>query len=386
MINKKLGYYVVDQSEFDSKIQACIYATTNNKDVKWVFNKEIFDRYSWHIEPELTLDQLYDKRARELREKYDYILISYSGGADSHNLLMSFIRQSLYVDEIIINTVEKGSKKNIILSSRNTAAEDALLTEHHLQALPRIREIQKLCPNTKINVLDLTDYLFDMFDNSGDASWILNKREKLNPINVTRFNYLYFSEIRKQFDRDKKIAVVLGVEKPRIYINSDNVIYTRFTDGAANIVSVISDHMREYPNATIEYFYWSPDATDIICKQVHIVKKWLNLRPENQTLWMGRNLTNEVYRLHHERIYRTLLYTTWNSNWFQADKAIKDWYTEFDNWFIEGHKGTQHYNIWSEGLKFVEHHASKYIKYADGIPDGLTMFFQDHRVCNLNEH
>ena len=60
MINKKLGYYTVGDVEFDSKIKACIYAQTNNQDVVWHFNNEIFEKYSWHIEPEKSLDELYD--------------------------------------------------------------------------------------------------------------------------------------------------------------------------------------------------------------------------------------------------------------------------------------------------------------------------------------
>lgn len=384
MIDKKLGFYICNNIEFDSKIQACVYGTANDKDVAWNFNKEAFNSYNWSAEPELTLDQLYDKRARELRETYDYIIVSYSGGADSHNLLMSFIRQNLHVDEIVVNTMEKGDVnfKNIKIE---TSSSSAPATEHVLQTIPRLKEISNLCPNTKINVLDLTDYLLESFKNVGDASWVLNKREKLNPINVTRFNYLYFSEIRKKFDKDKKIAVVLGVEKPRVYIHSKtDDIYVRFTDGAANIVGVIADHMKEYPNATIEYFYWSPEGADIICKQAHLIKKWLTLNPVNKPLWYGDKLTNEVYRLVHERVYRNLLYTTWNNDWFQADKAIKDWHTEFDDWFIKGYNGTIHYNIWSEGLKYVETYAHKFLKYSDGQADGLKMFFQDHKVINLN--
>lgn len=385
MIDKKLGFYKVGNIEFESKIQACMYATENDRDVIWDFNKKFFDTFNWEVEPELSLDSLYDLRARQLREKYDYIVISYSGGADSHNLTMSFIRQGLHIDEIVVNTMEKGDSNFKHTNSYNYSASSAPASEHILQTIPRLEEIRQLCPKTKINVLDLTDYLFDNFKNVGDASWVINKREKLNPINATRFNYLYFSEIRKRFDKDKKIAVILGVEKPRVYIHSKtNDIYVRFTDGAANIVGVISEHTKEYPNATIEYFYWSPDAANIICKQVHLIKKWLTLNQSQQQLWYGNKLTNETYRLVHERVYRTLLYTTWDKDWFQADKAIKDWYTEFDDWFLTGHCNTVQYNVWKEGLSYVEQHAKKFIKYSEGTADGLQMFFQDHKVTNLN--
>ena len=110
MINKKLGYYTVGDVEFDSKIKACIYAQTNNQDVVWHFNNEIFEKYSWHIEPEKSLDELYDLRARQLRESYDYIMLSFSGGSDSNQIAESFMRQGLLIDEIIVNTMEKANQ------------------------------------------------------------------------------------------------------------------------------------------------------------------------------------------------------------------------------------------------------------------------------------
>ena len=75
-INKKLGYYICDNLEFDSKIRACVHAVEHAKPVTWVFNNDEFNKYDWKVEPELSLDQLYDQRARQLREQYDYIILS----------------------------------------------------------------------------------------------------------------------------------------------------------------------------------------------------------------------------------------------------------------------------------------------------------------------
>jgi hypothetical protein len=91
MINKKLGYYNCDGLEFESKIQAFFHSLKTNKPVEWIFNDFEFNLHDWLNEPLESLDQLYDKRARELREKYDYLILSYSGGSDSHQILMSFI-------------------------------------------------------------------------------------------------------------------------------------------------------------------------------------------------------------------------------------------------------------------------------------------------------
>jgi hypothetical protein len=381
MINKKLGYYTVDQLEFDSKIQACLYANKTNQEVKWHFNEKIFESYNWSVEPELTLDQLYDRRTRQLREEYDYIIVSYSAGADSHNIIESFLRQGLHIDELIINTMEKGSSKTTVIDPNVKNAENAA-SEHYLQTLPRLKEIQNRAPKTKITILDLTDYLLESWLSIGDARWVMDKREGLNPLNVTRFNYIHFSDVRKQFDKDKKIGLILGVEKPRTFIHSNNKFYIRFTDRATNIIT-IAEHIEEYTNSVVEYFYWSPDSCDILCKQAHVIKKWLEANPQYQHLWFHKNMTADTFRLIHERMLRTLVYTTWDDNWFQSNKATKDWYSEFDSWFIEGHKGSRQHDIWLEGINYVRDHATNFINREHGYDDGLKIFAYNFPVGEM---
>ena len=88
-----------------------------------------------------------------------------------------------------------------------------------------------------------------------------------------------------------------------------------------------------------------------------------------------------VFRMKHERILRNLIYTTWNDSWYQADKAVKDWYSEFDEWFYSGFKDTKAYNIWQEGLIYLENNLDQYIQRdAQGRADGLTFFIKSYRV------
>lgn len=384
-MNRKLGYYTVDNLEFDSKIQACIHAAKQNKEVVWHFNDYEFKNYNWQIEPTETLDQLYDRRSKDLREKYDYIIISYSGGADSHNIVSSFIRQNLHIDEIIVNTMESGNKNFTVIDKNNKRPENAA-AEHQLQTIPRLQEIQKLCPHTKITVLDLTDYLFKSWFETGDASWVFDKREGLNPLNVTRFNYIHFSEVRKQFDKDKKIALILGVEKPITLINENNKFYIRFVDRATNIIT-ISEHIKEYTNAVVEYFYWSPDSLDILCKQAHVIKRWVEMDLARQKLWYYKNFYNpKVFRTVHERILRTLIYSTWDDTWYQADKATRDWYSEFDSWFINGLAGSKQHHIWKEGIKYVEDNAGKFLNVSSGVADGLKVYSKHYLVGKMAAH
>jgi hypothetical protein len=379
---KNTGHYMVDNIPFESKIQACIFASRHNKEVIWDFNNNAFNAYNWTIEPDMSLDALYDKRSRELREKYDYIILSYSAGADSHNILMSFIRQNLHIDEIIVNVMDKVTENFRVIDTRQTASWNAA-AEHDLQTVPRLKEIATIIPNTKITVLDMSNFIFDMFLEYNDASWVETRTEGLNPYNVTRYNYAYFKEVRNKFDKNKSIGLVFGSDKPRTFINKDNNFFIMFNDRAANLISV-ADNSQEYTNCEIELFYWSPDALDLLCKQAHVIKRWVEFNPDKKDSWI--NFSGEKFRLVHERLLRSILYSTWNDSWWQADKSVKEWDSEFDYFFTRKHKDSKSFQIWKEGINYVTKEASKYVRYVDGVPDGLNIFANYYKIGKVNFH
>jgi hypothetical protein len=385
LINKVLGYYTCDGLEFESKIQACFHSLKVNKPVDWVFNDLEFKLYDWTQEPEDSLDQLYDKRVKDLREKYDYLILSYSGGSDSHQILMSFIRQGIHLDELLINTMEKGWAPCTIIDPTNTSSLNSG-AEHYLQTIPRLKEVEKFIPRTKITICDLTDHVTDSLLLAGDASWVLQKREALNPIGITRFNYVYFNEVRKRFDKEKKIGIILGVEKPKSLIE-DGKFWIRFNDRAANMVTVI-DHIKDYDNSVIEYFYWSPDCVPLLIKQGHIIRRWLQTNPNYQQYWDSRVATYKTVRFWHERLLRKVIYpSTWNDSWFQVHKATKDWYSEFDNWFIDGAAGTKANAIWHEGVDYIKHSLAPFVRIDldTNQPDGLQSYTKKYLIGNIKQ-
>ena len=87
----KFGYYQVGEllTTF-SKVEALGWSQRFNQPVQYRFNDLVFDSYNWTVEPAESLVQLYQRRAQQIREKYDYLVLFYSGGADSHNMLQSF--------------------------------------------------------------------------------------------------------------------------------------------------------------------------------------------------------------------------------------------------------------------------------------------------------
>lgn len=389
MFNKKLGYYVCDGKEFESKIQAMFHSVETKKPFDWVFNEDIFRQYDWTVEPIETLDMLYDKRSRELRETYDYLILSYSGGADSHNILMSFIRQGLHIDELLINTTERGWNGTVDLDPNNKSNTNSG-AEHYLQLIPRLKEVEKFIPKTKITICDMTDSITSSFTKVGDASWIFNKKEALNPIGLHKFNYIYIDEVRKKFDKEKRIGLVFGTEKPRTYVRG-NKFFVSFSDRAANMVNIVT-HIEDYDNTTVEFFYWSPDAVRMLIKQGHVVKQWLDANPQFLEHWDIDKLTFKTFRLVHERLLRSVVYpTTWNDNWYQSDKATKDWNSEFDLWFIDGMKDEDTRIIWDEGVTYATEKLAQYLRIdpetnrADGFHVINRPYFIGYLSKNTNE-
>lgn len=386
----ELGYYTCNNLAFSSKIKACIYGTKNKMPVFWHFNDEVFDRYPWHIEPTSSLDELYDKRAREIREKYDYIILAFSGGSDSNNILESFLRQGLLIDEIITNVAIDNNAITVfntnVIDNWNEAAE------YKFQTSSRLEYVRSVSPNTKITILDLSSYVLDFFTEQKDESWLNFTKERLNVSGLLRHNFIYFSSVRKQFDKDKKIAMILGIEKPRTYINRDNNLVMFFGDKAVNIATT-QEFIEEYSNATVEYFYWHPSCPDIIAKQVHIIKRFLEHNPSMIPCWTP-SISGDyqaMFRLVHERVLRSVIYpSTWHYSYWQANKSTLDWFSEIDNWFLKGFKDTKQFAIWNAGLRYVEENASDYLFAATGNSNldrqkiGLRPFMKSYIIGKIN--
>ena len=90
MNKNQFGYYLVGDHKTYSKIEALEYAHLLNTPVKWIFNDAVFSTHPWHIDTGVDIKILYKKRAEQIRNKYDYIVIWYSGGVDSFTMLNTF--------------------------------------------------------------------------------------------------------------------------------------------------------------------------------------------------------------------------------------------------------------------------------------------------------
>jgi len=387
------GHYNVGEKKFYSKILACIYATENKlprSSLEWHFNEDTYDTTDWEIEPEESLDQLYELRAREIRAQYDYVIISYSGGADSHNVLMSFIRAGLHVDELVIHMFEKGMGGFDHLDKSDIGTTNAMSTDYVFHTVPMLKEIKNRIPKTKITIVDQSDEFEDFFTNAKDESWVLNRTEFLGVGNVVKYNYL--KDIRKTVEKTKSMVVILGTDKPRVYIRDDGYLYFVLTDKGINSGKSVIDNLSVYDNLYVELFYWGATTTcvSLLKKQSHVIAKWLSANPKYQPFFLAENNakgSKTVFRIIHERVLRDVIYSIWNNNWFQAEKSVYEWHNEIDRWYFKNKKLTDGEAIWREGLSYVAKHAApfvnKIISTADVSADGLIVLTKVKKIASV---
>jgi hypothetical protein len=140
------GFYKVGRLKFYSQIEALEVSRKFNLPITWNFNDEFFSSYDWETEPEETISELYVKRCEQLREKYDYLVLFYSGGADSDNILKHFINNNIRLDEIVSVTNYEGTQNR--LSHWNAEIFEV--------AIPNVEKIKEKQPNLKHTIIDMT--------------------------------------------------------------------------------------------------------------------------------------------------------------------------------------------------------------------------------------
>jgi hypothetical protein len=94
-------YRVGDEIIYNS-ILAKFRSYQTGKSTSFYCNDLANDQLDWTTDPELTIDQLMDQYARQLRANYDYIVLTYSGGTDSKTIYDVFVRNNLHIDEIVV--------------------------------------------------------------------------------------------------------------------------------------------------------------------------------------------------------------------------------------------------------------------------------------------
>lgn len=261
----QFGYYTIGNLKTYSKIEAIELHSKTGVHPVWHFNDEIFSDYNWTVEPSSSLEQLYAIRAQQIREKYDYVVLFFSGGADSENMLRTFLSNGIHVNEVANFWALEGDKEfNTHFNS-----------EIYNIAIPTVTKILETHPTIKHRVIDLSEIIADLYnDPDRKFDFLYDMNTMISPNNYSRsFLREKIADYQNIISSGKKLCFVWGSEKPRLYQDQGRHCI-KFLDIVDNAVSPRTQRLnRDWEHD--ELFYWSPDLPALISKQAHVTMRYL---------------------------------------------------------------------------------------------------------------
>jgi hypothetical protein len=329
---KTLGSYSVGNQQFLFKMDALRAANNNANNIVFHFNDALYQSFDCTREPTLTLKELYRLRAQQLRDKYDYIVVTLSGGPDSTNVLNSFVDNGIQVDEIVnMNSYDatgtyQGTIDNADYVYNAKPTLDKLIAEHNL--------------TSRITILDAVDII----QQHGRHNYSQDSHELLWNIGgpsciIVRAQWArYVPHIWQKIINGDKIAIVNGAEKPNLkLVNGKYAFY--FHDLGMEIRDPEIRNLN-----VLEPFYCTPDLPQLVIKQAHVLLDFVNSHPgpeyyTKQDPKVNTRLAHNCPGRHGQGnlrydLYHSVIYPKWSPN-FVTPKTADGITRSVDCWWMK---------------------------------------------------
>lgn len=348
-LNFNNGYYKVGDQIFLEKIEAIYAASQSKKQLTWHFHERVFKTIDWKTEPQETLNDLYKNRAQQLRNKYDYIVLFYSGGADSTNMVYSFLKNGIHVDEIVAGAPLSGLRD---WQDQNSTTAENTISETRLVQIPGLKKISEEYPTVKITI---HDYFQDMLEYQTDE-WLWRSGGYIHPTFAARYRLERdeYNHLKKILDSGKTIGFIYGLDKPLITEHNEEY-YIMFRDTLVNNAFQALVH----PLSNPELFYYNAEVPSLLIKQAHVTARYISV-PQNKFVYdhmlyntknkhLGNAWRFDVDPNYHTGIYERAIvpaiYPMLDNMVFQANKPRNAFFAEHDHWFEKLHRGTRTWEL-----------------------------------------
>lgn len=255
-------YYFDDGSRFSSKIEALQYSLKSQKNFRLYYFDEVFSSIDWSIEPSGNLQYHYKQQAQRIRDEYDYVVLCYSGGADSTNILETYVYNNIKLDKIVVvGALNEDSAKG---DDKNHNGELYHNVFPYIKDLG-LEHITQICDYTT---------LFDKPENFSiyeyGENWVDIIGTRLSPHNWF-WRDIHKHVVPKEWC-SKKVAIIFGKDKPKLYFRQENkskIFGFQFNDVVVNNYGNILTS----ENCDRINFYWDHNYPFIIIKQMHVLKR-----------------------------------------------------------------------------------------------------------------
>lgn len=207
-----------------------------------------FLSFDFSAEPSKTLHELIDIRCFQIRDKFPYIKLWFSGGSDSTTVLNGFLRNNIHIDEIII----------YFQSLNNNFTHTGNYELNHF-TFPYLKELSKSLNKTKF-----TPYWvgYDEYKKFLNDKWFENKNDfDIRTMFAPRMRGNNFCNLYGDFDPFiKKVG-------------------NRYFD-----IQYDTNNINNYNHKNIELFFTSSDLPELHSKQCHLVKKYLKSTEDKRNI------------------------------------------------------------------------------------------------------
>ena len=369
------GYWKINGQYFFNKAECLRYATSiNREDITYHFFDDIFDLEDWSAEPPETLSDLYKQRAQQIRDKYGYLILFFSGGGDSTNVLNSFLNNNIHIDEIVsffpLKIIEKLSPQFSI----NDTSPGNNMFEYITAVEPKLKEVAQRFPNIKITVVDYTEEVLPGILNS---SIYKSGQSGL----ITNVQFFAFGVVmdRIRMYKNKNIGIVVGQDKPKILYNAETNRYgTYFADRQSVVGHFVSDVFDGH-KFDVELFYYGSDCTAVTKKQCFEIKKVFE-ENKNRVLYPVSDQNGHLtsFWVHCDLIKKIIYPDLDYSNIFQAKKPESIFYMEHGNWLYNKSIAvpTRYHDYYDAQISdFTAGVGKHFVHYKNNKPSQFRNFF-----------
>ena len=315
-----IGLYAVRSRLFKSKVEAYVHASSHNiptSEIKYHFCDEAWKAAikQFTYNPNISLNVYYVNRAKQLRDRFDYLILYFSGGADSTTILDTFLKNNIKLDEVFV----KWPKNVKYIPDNINKTPFNMVSEWDYSIKPKLDRLRETHPEIKIVVGDWTDNLHN-----------ININHSLLEVQNHNFGLPNFgqSEMVSPSSHDLegkgvKVGHIFGIDKPNIVYDSvDNVYSMLFTE-----LPFMALFQHAFGTADLDNrinFYYAVDYPEIHLARCYAVASTLDRFPRIRSLIDVRLRLNEEEKqrakFKFDDICNAVCYPDWDRNTFQVDK------------------------------------------------------------------
>ena len=362
------GYYTVNSSIYFNKIEAILAAEAIGTSPKFIFNDTSYDKLNWLVEPSETLEQLYAKRAWEIRNKYDYLILHYSGGWDSNNILETFVKNKSPLEEVYLRGPLTTANNDIT----DTRASN-MFAEVYFNAYPIAQHVKETYyPDLVINVKDVTTGVLGYFSTENNANTFCSPSRRganFSPSSlITRADSDILDPRHKQLvESGKRVGHILGVDKPMMFVENGE-FKLRFLDKFLGMFFPGRASAVDLP-VYQEPFYWAASTGPMIAKQAHAIKNYIklhNINPNKMNDTRDRGFHDFIGNI----IYQRQFTLNFNPDKFMTIAAVFPW----DEFFFRD-PAAEYLKNWKNSMDQLDQLVPAHWKHGGSIYNSLHGIF-----------